>query len=142
MQIIRLAHIFISSYFQIFTLVFVEALIFWSFFIPSASSGRRRQKDGDDLRHLSYSLLLKLYNCIPYFSFPGGQKKSSQRKGLGKPAIIPLPELLRKPAACATLAIWDNIFAAFSQVMPRPNGGLLGANLTCEVSLAACFLEF
>ena len=41
----------------------------------------------------------------PYFSFPNGQKKSNKRKGLLNPAIIPLPELLRKPAACATQAI-------------------------------------
>jgi hypothetical protein len=80
LQIIRLAHIFISSYFQIYTLVFVEALNFWSFCGTCPEHAEGRQKDGDDLRHLSYSLLLKLYNCIPYFSFPGGQKKSSPRE--------------------------------------------------------------
>jgi hypothetical protein len=49
-------------------------------------------------------LLLGVYTA-PYFSFPGGQKKSNKRKGLYSPAIIPLPELLRKPTACATQAI-------------------------------------
>ena len=47
LQIIRLAHIFISSYFQIFKLVFVEALNFWSFWGTCPELVEGSQKDND-----------------------------------------------------------------------------------------------
>ncbi len=91
LQIIRLAHIFISSYFQIFTLVFVEALIFWSFFIPSASSGQRRKKDCKSIKFSGYELR---FHPLLFFS-RAGQKKSSSRKAPKGPfyaSYTPLPQ--------------------------------------------------
>jgi hypothetical protein len=60
------------------------------------------------------------------FFSQAGEKKSNQRNALFRPAIIPLPELLRKLAACASLGIWGNNLEAFSQAFPNPNAGLLG----------------